>query len=88
MHNIQQSICMKQLARYVGRSLPEHQKLYRMIRKESESMAVSKHMFDTEHPDNEKNMSREQIMHIAKNKIIHQLSAPLCAFDEKDRDDL
>ncbi|AFM25985.1 hypothetical protein [Desulfomonile tiedjei] len=79
---------MKQLARYTGMSLPEHRKLSRMIRKESESMAISKHMFDTEHPDNGKNMSREQIMRIAKNKIIQQLSAPLCAFDEKDRDEL
>lgn len=54
----------------------EKAKLSRMVRKEWESITLNKHMYDTEHPDNAKSISHEQMMQIARNKIIQELASP------------
>ncbi len=54
----------------------EKARLSRMVRKEWENMTVNKHMYDAEHPDNAKSISREQMMRIARNKIIQELASP------------
>lgn len=55
-----------------------------MVRKESENMTVNKHMFDVEHPYNAKSISSEQMMQMARNKIMQELSAPTCRMDENE----
>jgi hypothetical protein len=54
----------------------ERARLSQMVQKEWENMTINKHMYDAEHPDNAKSISREQMMQIARNKIIQELSSP------------
>jgi hypothetical protein len=61
--------------------------LSRMVQKEWENMTVNKHMYDAEHPDNVKSISREQMMHIARNKIMQELSSPPSGSGESEADE-
>jgi hypothetical protein len=62
----------------------ERARLSRMVQKEWENMTVNKHMYDAEHPDNAKSISREQMMQIARNKIIQELSSPPTPADQAE----
>jgi hypothetical protein len=62
----------------------ERAKLSRMVQKEWENMTINKHMYDAEHPDNAKTISREQMMQIARNKIIQELSSPPTPLDQSE----
>jgi len=65
----------------------EKEKLSRMVRKEWENMTQNKHMFDAEHPKNAKSISHEQMMHIARNKSLHELACPPASTGEAEWDD-
>ncbi|MBI5249642.1 MAG: hypothetical protein HY912_09115 [Desulfomonile tiedjei] len=57
-------------------------RLSRMVQREWENMTINKHMFDVEHPSNAKSISNKQMMQIARNKIIQELTAPQSFLDE------
>jgi hypothetical protein len=53
-----------------------------IVQKEWEEMILNKYLYDAEHPDNKKNMSNQQMMQIARNKTMQELSMPECPMDE------
>jgi hypothetical protein len=62
----------------------EKARLSRMVQKELENMTVNKHMYDAEHPDNAKCIPREQMMRIARNKIMQELASPPTPADQAE----